>query len=104
MTHSLTNTETFTTNAQHELAPPRPSEQPNERFLSHLRWRINEVRLGDRKMRQVNYWIVYGQIEMGLMACWISIDETEGLYEELNNASYASRTADQSPEAQEAAE
>lgn len=103
MTHSQTTSEAVATSAQNDLAPPLPSEQIHERFLSHLRWRINEVRLGDKKMRQVNYWIVYGQIEMGLMARWISIDETEGLYEELSDASYASRTAGHGPEAMEAA-
>jgi len=102
MSHSQIKSEAVPTSAQNDFVQLLPPEQIHERFLSHLRWRINEVRLGDKKMRQVNYWIVYGQIEMGLMARWISIDETEGLYEELSDASYASRTAGHGPEAKEA--
>ena len=83
--------QSMTAQAAHTLK--EHSEAPSrDKLLKHLKWRTDTVRTDKPELRKANYWITFGQIEMALLAGWLTSDEAVAAQGELDTACDSARS------------
>lgn len=72
-------------------------EAPSQTALfKHLSWRISLVRSSTPELRKADYWVAFGQIELALLAGFLTADQAAASHADLNSASTRSFNMDDS--------
>jgi len=58
---------------------------PKSALFKHLSWRISLVRSSTPELRKADYWVTFGQIELALLAGFLTADQAAASHADLNS-------------------